>query len=45
MYHNSMINIFSTEIRTHVAHTRPGTMQMRLLMSKKVEKWLQKGLF
>ena len=40
-----MINIFTIEIRTHVAQTRSGTMQTRHLVSKKVEKWFKGGLF
>ena len=40
-----MINIFTIEIRTHLAQTRPDTMQTRHLVSKKVEKWLKRGLF
>ena len=43
MYRNSMINIFTTEIRTHLAQTRPDTMQTRLLVSKKKSKWLKRG--
>ena len=40
-----MINIFTTEIRSHLAQTRLGTMQTKLLMSKKVEKWFKRVLF
>ena len=43
IYHNSMINIFTIEIRTHLAQTRPDTMQTRHLVSKIVEKWLKGG--
>ena len=40
-----MSNIFIIEIRTNLAPTRPDTMQMRHLVSKKkVEKWLKGGL-
>ena len=40
-----MINIFTIEIRTHLAQTRPDTMQTRHLVSKKFKKWLKMGLF
>ena len=45
IFYNSMINIFTIRIRTHLAQTKPDTMQTRHLLSKKVEKWLKRGLF
>ena len=39
-----MINIFTIEIRTHLAQTRPDTMQTKHLVSKKVEKMAKKGV-
>ena len=44
IYHNSMINIFNTEIRTHLAQTRPDTMQTRLLVGKKSRKMVKQGV-
>ena len=35
--------MFTIENRTHLAQTRPDTMQTRLLVSKKDEKWLKEG--
>ena len=39
-----MIDIFTTEIRTHLAQTRPDTMQTRLLVSKKSRKMVKRGI-
>ena len=41
--HYSMINIFTIEIRTHLVQMRPGTMQMRHLVSKKSKNGLKGG--
>ena len=42
--HNSIINIFTIEIHTHLAQTRPDTMQTRHLVSKKSRKMVKKGV-
>ena len=42
--HNSMMNIFTIKIRTHLAQTRSDTMQTRHLPSKKALKVVKKGV-
>ena len=39
-----MINIFTIEIRTHLAQMRPDTIQTRQLVSKKRRKMVKKGV-
>ena len=45
IYHNSMINVLTIKLRTHLVQTRPDTMQTRHLVSKKVQKWLKRRSF